>query len=139
QRCLLRRQLLQRPLGVFAPGDVVEHPVPDGDAALVKPELGVIHDPDDFPIAGKHAVVDRRVTIPGTVFGALKRKGSVAIVRVEPLRPERWIGQPLFWPVPEYLLDAWADIAPRRLRAHLGYVHDRRHLLDQGAETCLRG
>ncbi len=136
-RRLLRGAALEALLGGLPLGDVVENPVPDGDAFGVELEDGLVEDPDDLPVAGQHAVVERRrVSGPDDLLRLLLQR-PLGVLGMDPARPQRRVGEPFLRGVAEDLLDLGADVAPAAVLAELGGVDDRRQPLDQDAVVLL--
>ncbi len=136
-RRLLGGAALEALLGDLALGDVVEHPVPDGDALGVQFEHRLVEDPDHVPVASQHAVVERRrVAGPDDLLGLLLQR-PLGVLGMDPAGPQPRVGEPLLGGVAEDLLDLGADVAPAPVLAELSGVDDRRQPLDQDAVVLL--
>ncbi len=74
---------------------------------------------------------------PGLLEQVLVLEHAAAVVRVDALDPRPRVGRPLLGGPAEHPLDLAAHERPVALLAEGGRVHDRRHLLDQGAHPLV--
>ena len=127
----------QRRLGALAIGDVEEDPLPvPGPTGRVPHQHRVVADPDPLARPRPQAVLERE-RLAGLVRPVVGRFRPFAVVRVDAVKKERRVVEPLRRRAAEDLADLGADVEqPAVVAAGLG-VGDRRDLLDQGAVAGL--
>ena len=128
----------QRVLGLLGLGHVQHHALQLQLAAVDLDHGGLVAHVHHAAVAGDHPVLGQQL-VAGAGQRGLVAQHAVAVVRVDGGEPERGVLGPVEHRVAEHALDLRADEVPAALGAEPGRVHDRRHLLDQGAVALLAG
>jgi hypothetical protein len=128
-------QELELALERLALGDVGQHALVVGPLARGRAQDALVAHPQHPAVLGDHPVLGgQRDALHGL---ALLLEHPVAVLRVDPPRPQRGVGDPLLRGEAQHLLELRRDVAPGALRPGLGDVADRRKLLDQRAVPAL--